>query len=156
MASRTRYLSLKVSLCLTLFVESISQEGKIILFFRSLYSRCCRDVTDHLQLLLRKSGNHLHTTAEREVVRTIKEKCCYIALNPAKEEKEAPRIEEFRLPDGHVIEVNIPPFRLEELSLISNFWFSLVMNVSVRPKFSLIPKSLGRNTLGSTKLLSIQ
>lgn len=39
-----------------------------------------RDVTDHLQLLLRKAGHHLHTTAEREVVRTIKEKCCYIAL----------------------------------------------------------------------------
>ena len=108
MASRMRYRSLKVSPCLTPSVESISQEGKIILFFRFLYSRCRRDVTDHLQLLLRKSGNHLHTTAEREVVRTIKEKCCYIALNPAKEEKEAPRIEEFRLPDGQVIEVNIP------------------------------------------------
>jgi centractin len=85
----------------------MSQEGKIILFYRFSYSRWRRDVTDHLQLLLRKSGNHLHTTAEREVVRTIKEKCCYIALNPVKEEKEAARIEEFRLPDGHIIEVNI-------------------------------------------------
>jgi len=88
----------------------MSQEGKVILFFQFLCSRWCRDVTDHLQLLLRKSGNHLHTTAEREVVRTIKEKCCYIALNPVKEEKEAARIEEFMLPDGHVIEVNDFPF----------------------------------------------
>ena len=32
-----------------------------------------RDVTDHLQLLLRKSGYHLHTTAEKEVVRMISE-----------------------------------------------------------------------------------
>jgi len=67
-------------------------------------------VTDHLQLLLRKAGNHLHTSAEREVVRTIKEKCCYVALNPAKEEKEAGkagfRTEEFRLPDGNLIQVS--------------------------------------------------
>ena len=89
------------------------QEGKMTPFSRFLYSRWRRDVTDHLQLLLRKSGNHLHTTAEREVVRTIKEKCCYIALNPVKEEKEAARIEEFRLPDGHVIEVDYP-FSLEK------------------------------------------
>lgn len=65
-----------------------------------------RDVTDHLQLLLRKSGHHLHTTAEREVVRTIKEKCCYVALNPSKEEKESVgRMEEFRLPDGNAVQV---------------------------------------------------
>lgn len=80
--------------------------------------RCCsqayntigRDVTDHLQLLLRKAGHHLHTTAEREVVRTIKEKCCYVALNPAKEEKDsAGRTEEFRLPDGNTVQVRICP-----------------------------------------------
>lgn len=66
-----------------------------------------RDVTDYLQLLLRKAGHHLHTSAEREVVRTIKEKCCYVALNPAKEEKDnLNRPEEFRLPDGNVIQVN--------------------------------------------------
>lgn len=64
------------------------------------------DVTDHLQLLLRKSGHHLHTTAEREIVRTIKEKCCYIAMNPAKEEKDAQgRSEEFKLPDGNAVQV---------------------------------------------------
>jgi centractin len=66
-----------------------------------------RDVTDHLQLLLRKSGHHLHTTAEREVVRIIKEKCCYVALNPSKEEKDTlGRPEEFRLPDGNVVQVS--------------------------------------------------
>ncbi|KAF9241369.1 actin-related protein [Melanogaster broomeanus] len=57
-----------------------------------------RDVTDHLQLLLRKSGHHLHTTAEREVVRIIKEKCCYVALKP-----------EFRLPDGNVVKILFNP-----------------------------------------------
>ena len=70
-------------------------------------NRLPRDVTDHLQLLLRKSGHHLHTTAEREVVRIIKEKCCYVALNPSKEEKDTlGRPEEFRLPDGNVVQVS--------------------------------------------------
>lgn len=80
---------------------------------KSSYPRCSfaltvfpRDVTDHLQLLLRKAGHHLHTTAEREVVRTMKEKCCYIAISPSKEEKESlGRFEEFTLPDGNVVQV---------------------------------------------------
>ncbi|KAI0932217.1 Actin-2, variant 2 [Taiwanofungus camphoratus] len=75
-----------------------------------------RDVTDHLQLLLRKSGHHLHTTAEREVVRTIKEKCCYVALNPAKEEKDSSgRGEEFRLPDGNTVQLGPERFRAPEI-----------------------------------------
>lgn len=37
----------------------------------------------------------------------MKEKCCYVALNPNKEEKDTlGRIEEFRLPDGNVVQVN--------------------------------------------------
>lgn len=39
---------------------------------KKLTSTCThRDVTEHLQLLLRKSGYHLHTSAEKEVVRMI-------------------------------------------------------------------------------------
>jgi len=39
-------------------------------------------------------------------VRAIKEKNCYIALNPQKEEKETTgRTEAFRLPDGNTITV---------------------------------------------------
>ncbi|KAI9454010.1 actin-like protein [Russula earlei] len=75
-----------------------------------------RDVTEHLQLLLRKSGHHLHTTAEREVVRSIKEKNCYIALNPHKEEKETMgRTETFRLPDGNMIALGSERFRAPEI-----------------------------------------
>ena len=66
-----------------------------------------RDVTEHLQLLLRKSGYHLHTSAEKEVVRLTKEKVCYVALNPSKEEKDSgSKAEEFRLPDGNAIRVS--------------------------------------------------
>uniref|UniRef100_M4BYQ3 Actin n=1 Tax=Hyaloperonospora arabidopsidis (strain Emoy2) TaxID=559515 RepID=M4BYQ3_HYAAE len=46
-----------------------------------------RDVTRHLQLLLRRAGYNFQTSAEYEVVREIKEKLCYVALNPAKEEQ---------------------------------------------------------------------
>ncbi len=93
-----------------------------------------RDVTDNLQLLLRKSGHHLHTTAEREVVRTIKEKCCYIALLPAKEEKDSMgRTEEFKLPDGNVIQVRVLPFCYVFSKFISvSSW---ALNGSERPKY---------------------
>ncbi|KAI0002086.1 actin-related protein [Russula vinacea] len=76
-----------------------------------------RDVTEHLQLLLRKAGHHLHTTAEREVVRSIKEKNCYVALNPNKEEKEMTtgRTEAFRLPDGNTIALGSERFRAPEI-----------------------------------------
>ncbi|EIW70794.1 actin-2 [Tremella mesenterica] len=75
-----------------------------------------RDVTEHLQLLLRKAGYYLHTSAEKEVVRTIKEKTCYLALNPAKEEKDhAGAWEEFRLPDGKVIQLGTERFLAPEI-----------------------------------------
>ncbi|KZO93513.1 actin-like protein [Calocera viscosa TUFC12733] len=75
-----------------------------------------RDVTEYLQVLLRKSGHYLHTTAEVEVVRAIKEKCCYVALNPAKEEKEQQgKAEEFKLPDGNAIMLGSERFRAPEI-----------------------------------------
>lgn len=42
----------------------------------------------------------------------IKEKTCYIALSPSKEEKESQsggRGEEFKLPDGNIIRVRFNP-----------------------------------------------
>jgi centractin len=72
-----------------------------------------RDVTEHLQVLLRKSGAVFHTSAEKEVVRLIKEKTCFVALDPKKEEKEwagggSARIEEYKLPDGNILKVRNP------------------------------------------------
>ncbi|KAG6902866.1 Actin-2 [Termitomyces sp. Mi166 len=84
--------------------------------FTSVQAVLSLDVTDHLQLLLRKAGHHLHTTAEREVVRTIKEKCCYVAVNPVKEEKDTlGRTEDFRLPDGNVVQLGPERFRAPEI-----------------------------------------
>jgi len=72
-----------------------------------------RDVTEYLQLLFRKSGYVLHTSAEKEVVRNIKEKCGFVALDPKREDKEwqqhGGRMEgkaiEYTLPDGNKMKV---------------------------------------------------
>lgn len=70
------------------------------------FPKLLRDVTEYLQLLLRKSGYNFHTTAEKEVVRIIKEKTCYIPVNPVKEEKETSgKTDDFMLPDGNIIRV---------------------------------------------------
>eukprot|EP00164_Ancoracysta_twista_P011629 GFYU01017998.1.p1 GENE.GFYU01017998.1~~GFYU01017998.1.p1 ORF type:complete len:380 (-),score=106.84 GFYU01017998.1:154-1293(-) len=77
-----------------------------------------RDVTDYMQILLRKSGYRFHTTSEREIVRMIKEKCCYVALNPQKEEgfeTETTDQHSFKLPDGNVIQLGPERFRAPEI-----------------------------------------
>ena len=75
-----------------------------------------RDVTEYLQLLLRKSGFIFHTSAEKEVVRMIKEKTTYVALDPRKEEKEwlaninrptESKVVEYSLPDGNKMKVGL-------------------------------------------------
>jgi actin-related protein len=72
-----------------------------------------RDVTEHFQQLLRKGGRIFHTSAEKETVKNIKEATGYIALDPAKEEKEwsgAARSDgksaEYVLPDGQKLKVS--------------------------------------------------
>ncbi|RVD83809.1 uncharacterized protein DFL_005583 [Arthrobotrys flagrans] len=79
-----------------------------------------RDVTEHLQTLLRKSGAVFHTSAEKEVVRQIKEKASYIALDPKKEEKEwagggVGKIEDYKLPDGNILKLGAERFRAPEI-----------------------------------------
>lgn len=39
-----------------------------------------RDITEYLQLLLRKSGYCFYTSAEKEIVREIKEKSCIYSI----------------------------------------------------------------------------
>lgn len=87
-----------------------------------------RDVTEHLQTLLRKAGWVFHTSAEKEVVRQMKEKISYVAADPRKEEKEWARsiypgaeeerrkkIAEYILPDGKKIKIGAERFRAPEI-----------------------------------------
>lgn len=69
-----------------------------------------------MQLLLRKSGYVFHTSAEKEVVRMIKEKVSYVAADPKKEEKDWSgkigdgKVVEYALPDGNKIKVSLAIF----------------------------------------------
>lgn len=81
-----------------------------------------RDVTNHLQLLLRKAGYYFYTSAEKEIVRAIKESACYVAFDPNKEEELLENEKggkasshKFKLPDGNIIEVGPERFRAPEI-----------------------------------------
>lgn len=99
-----------------------------------------RDVTEYLAMLLRKNnGINLYTSAEREIVKEIKEKVCYVAYNIDNFEKEYsnsaysdlrshlgsdgsalgtdeldPDIS-YKLPDGSILHVGSEKFRAPEL-----------------------------------------
>lgn len=80
-----------------------------------------RDVTHQLQLHLRKAGFNFITSAERDIVRDIKEKNCYVAYDPAKEEQilaersNKALYMQYKLPDGSVIEIGPERFRAPEI-----------------------------------------
>lgn len=78
-----------------------------------------RDVTEYMQLLLRKAGHNFHTSAEMEEVKAIKEKVCYVAFNIDKHEKdEADDVEPeipYKLPDGNIIQIGAEKFRAPEV-----------------------------------------
>ncbi|KAJ6437223.1 actin-1 [Purpureocillium lavendulum] len=81
-----------------------------------------RDVTEYLQTLLRKSGYVFHTSAEKEVVRLIKESVSYVAHDPRKEERDwlgvkpsESKYAEYVLPDGHRLKIGPERFRAPEI-----------------------------------------
>lgn len=78
-----------------------------------------RDLTDYLITLMKESGTTLTTTAEREIVRDIKEKCCYIAEDFEEEVLKASSSSShceltYEMPDGQVIHLGSQRFRCPE------------------------------------------
>jgi len=74
-----------------------------------------RDITQYLKKILTESGIKMTTSAESEIVRDMKEKLCYVALDFQKEMLSNMEEKEYELPDGVKVSIGSQRFRAPEI-----------------------------------------
>lgn len=78
-----------------------------------------RDLTDYFVKILSERGLHLTTSAEREIIKDLKEKTCYVALDFEEELNQSKqgtsKDMNYDMPDGSVITVGSERFRCPEV-----------------------------------------
>lgn len=72
------------------------------------------DVSNYLAILLKTQFPQLGDDSNKEIIRNIKEKSCYIALNPEDEVKTVQKTD-YTLPDGTNISFTEPRFKATEV-----------------------------------------
>ncbi|MHA1821590.1 MAG: zinc-ribbon domain-containing protein [Promethearchaeota archaeon] len=65
------------------------------------------DVNEYLKGLLMRYGLSLSYSAEREILRDIKEKLCFIALEPEKISMNSNEVADYIMPDGEKVKINM-------------------------------------------------
>jgi len=64
-----------------------------------------RNLTDWMVKLLAETGNSFTTSAEREIVRDIKEKTCIVALDFEQDQNSPAQSKDYELPDGKILSI---------------------------------------------------
>lgn len=115
-----------------------------------------RDVTKHMQLLLRRSGLAFTTTAEADFVKKMKEESCFVSpTNIVGETEEKDSKTQYQLPDGQTVTLSSERFQAPELLFNPNIIGSEAYGAADMLVQSVLKSDLDlRSTLFSQIVLS--